>query len=95
MVSSSQRRKRLDRIRQRRCKSVRFDDLCWLLEAYGFVLDRTAGTHYTYTHALLERIITVHRPHNTSEVKRGYCKQVLKAIEDVIDLDERDDSNEW
>jgi predicted RNA binding protein YcfA (HicA-like mRNA interferase family) len=84
MVSSTRRRRLLERIRQRRCKNVRFGDLCWLLEAYGFVLDRIHGSHYVYTHSRLERILTVPKPHGTSEVKPVYCRQALEAIEDII-----------
>ena len=44
----NERRRRLRERIARSPRSVRFEELCRLLEAYGWVLDRTRGSHHVY-----------------------------------------------
>jgi predicted RNA binding protein YcfA (HicA-like mRNA interferase family) len=81
----TQREKRLRRIQEKRCKNVKFKELCSLVESYGFVLDRTKGSHhiYKYPGSGYEGIVTI--PHHGSDVPRPFCWQALEAIEEVIE----------
>jgi hypothetical protein len=87
---SPSREKLFSRIREQRCKSVRFDDLCSLVQAYGWVLDRIAqNNHYYYIHPdYPELIINIAKPHRGNQVKRVYCKNALRCIQEIIEYDD-------
>jgi predicted RNA binding protein YcfA (HicA-like mRNA interferase family) len=87
MVSAAQRKKLLDRIRQKRCKNVRFEDLVRLLEAYGCIHDRTRGSHHIYVYPGLRRPIVLQKPHR-SDVPPPFCRQILQIIEEIIEFEE-------
>lgn len=87
---SPSKEKLLQRIREKRCKAVRFDDLCSLVEKYGWVLDRIArNAHYYYIHPEHPNmIINIAKPHSGDEVKPVYCKKALELIEEIAEYDE-------
>ena len=92
MVSEAQRKRLLDRIRQKRCRNVRFEELVRLLEAYGCSHDRTRGSHHIYVYPRLRRPIVLQKPHQ-SDVPPPFCRQILKIIEEIIELEERENSD--
>ena len=51
-------RRAYDTIAERRCKGVRFDELCALLKLHGWELLRVAGSHHIYAHEAYEGIVT-------------------------------------
>jgi hypothetical protein len=80
----------LEAIRQKRCRNVRFDDLCSLVEKYGWVLDRIAkNNHYYYIHPEHPGIIiNIPKPHSGNEVKRVYCKTAIECIQEISEYDD-------
>jgi len=85
--SARRRRRAYDAVVERRCKGVRFGELCALLELHDWELIRTAGSHHIYTHPSYEGIVTLPRPHGGSDVRRTYCRQALAAISEVEGYD--------
>lgn len=84
-----ERRRRLrDRIAQAP-RSVRFEDLCRLLEAYGWALDRTRGSHHIYRLGGSSYTVPFKRP----TVLPIYVQQVLAltAGQDETEDDDGDD----
>ncbi len=73
------RDKRLERLR-RSATDVKPAELRTVLEAAGFLLDRTKGSHEIYVHP--DRNDPVVVPFRKL-VKRIYVREVLKAIEEV------------
>jgi predicted RNA binding protein YcfA (HicA-like mRNA interferase family) len=89
MTTSTRRRKLYEKILRKRCKNVRFEDLCSLLEMYDWVLDRIArNSHYIYVHSDYEGIVNVPRPHDSPHVKSPYCRDALLAIQEVMGYDD-------
>ena len=89
MTTTDRRRRLLERILAKRCKSVGFDDLCNLVQACGCVHDRTSGSHWVYKHPALRRPIILQKPHPGSNVPRPYCQQVVKYVLEIIDYEDR------
>jgi len=87
MTSATRRQKLLRRIREKRCKNVRFEELRALVEAYGCTCCRVKGSHHIYEHPALQRPIVLQKPHQ-SDVPVAYCWQILKAIQVIIDYTE-------
>jgi predicted RNA binding protein YcfA (HicA-like mRNA interferase family) len=87
MTSAARRQKLLDRIKEKRCKSVSFKDLSTLVEAYGCIHIRTRGSHHIYEHPALERPIVLQKPHGT-DVPSQFCRQILGYIQKIIEYDE-------
>jgi predicted RNA binding protein YcfA (HicA-like mRNA interferase family) len=86
MAPSAQRKRRaFDRIAQKRCRSVKFDEVCALLALRGWERIRVAGSHHIYTHPAYEGIVSLPEPHHGSEINRVYCRQALAAITEVED----------
>jgi predicted RNA binding protein YcfA (HicA-like mRNA interferase family) len=84
-----ERRRRLrDRVAQHP-KTVRFEDLCRLLEAYGWTLDRTGGSHHVYRRSGASITVPFRRP----TVLPVYVRQVL-ALVDAQDAEEDEDDDE-
>lgn len=75
--------KQLRRIKEKRCKNVKFRELCSLVESFGFVLDRVNGSHYIYKHSGYDGIVTI--PHHGGDVPRPFCWQALDAIEEILE----------
>jgi len=88
MTFLERRRKKFDRVRQKRYKNVKFDELCSLLEMHDWTLDRIgSNNHYIYVHPDYEGIVNIPKPHKGSDVKRPYCQHALRAIEEVTDYE--------
>ena len=83
----TQRERQLRKIREKRCKNVKFEELCSLVESYGFILDRISGSHHIYKRPGFQGIVNVQKPHG-SDVQPRICKQALKAIQEVIESDD-------
>jgi len=83
----TRREKQLQRIDEKRCKNVKFEELCSLVESYGFMLDRTRGSHHIYKHPNpnFQGIVIIQKPHHTSDVQPRICKQALNAIQELIE----------
>jgi len=73
----SKRQKRLKKLRQNPT-NVSFDDLRQVMEDFGAVLDRVAGSHYVFE--LTERQITLVIPYR-NPVKLAYVKKVIELID--------------
>ena len=69
--------KLVDRIRARPPEAD-FDDVCTLLKAYGWVLDRQSGSHATFVKPG-ERSITVPKA-SGQRVKRVYLDQICDRL---------------
>lgn len=73
--------KLLARIRQNP-KNVAFHDLRTLLEAYGFVLDRTRGSHHSFVRLIGGRKRLIVIPYN-QPLKESYVKDALDLIAEI------------
>lgn len=87
----SKREKRLQRIRQNP-RNVAFRDLQAVLEDYGFVLDRTSGSHHSFIGIIqgVQVMLTVPLAH---PLKAVYVKMALDLIDqiDTVPDEETDD----
>jgi predicted RNA binding protein YcfA (HicA-like mRNA interferase family) len=75
------------RLRQRIAQhpnAVRFEELAGLLEAYGFVLVRSVGSHHVYARGGERLTVPYKRPH----VLAAYVREALKRCGD--ETEERD-----
>ncbi len=77
----SKRRKLRQRIEQNP-KNVLFQDLRTLLEAYGFELKRTRGSHYSFTVKIRGQFILLTIPYHRP-LQAVYVKQALALIEQI------------
>ncbi len=68
---------------------IRFDDFLVLLERFGFVLDRTRGSHHIFVHPDLPELLSV-QPRKDGKAKPYQLRQFLKLIEEYS-LRPRDD----
>ncbi len=62
-------------------KNVRFDELVFLLEAFGFVLKRTKGSHRIFKHPLVPELLSV-QPSHHDQIKPYQLRQFLKMVEE-------------
>jgi hypothetical protein len=60
-------------------KNIRFDDLVYLVECFGFVLDRKSGSHNIYKHNEIEEMINIQNING--EAKPYQIKQFISLIE--------------
>lgn len=60
---------------------VSFRDFERLLLAYGFVLDRTTGSHRQYVHPSIRRAFPV-QPTKSGEAKRYQVRDFLELVEE-------------
>jgi predicted RNA binding protein YcfA (HicA-like mRNA interferase family) len=82
----TKREKRLQKLRQNP-NDVSFDDLRQALEAEGFVLDHTTGSHHVFRASSgVKVVIPFARP-----VKAIYVRQALLAIDQLKFTQEADD----
>jgi predicted RNA binding protein YcfA (HicA-like mRNA interferase family) len=77
----SKREKRLQRIKQNP-KNVSFDDLRALLEDYGFVLERSSGSHHSFKAEMGGESVLFVVPYRRP-VKPIYVKEALMLIEEI------------
>ena len=84
MTSLERRKKLFNRVHQKRCKNVGFGQLCSLLEMHDWTLERIAkNNHYIYVHPNYEGTVNIPKPHKGTDVKPPYCRNALRAIEEV------------
>ena len=88
MTSETRRRRVYLTIRERRCRSVRFEEICNLLERYEWILHAVAGSHHIFKHKDYQGIVVIPRPHHGRHVGRRYCEQALEAIRELMGYDE-------
>ncbi len=69
----------LERLRRGHVQNVPFDDFCALLEALGFELVRTVGSHRQFDHPALPETFTV-QPHR-GDAKAYQLRQCLRLID--------------
>jgi predicted RNA binding protein YcfA (HicA-like mRNA interferase family) len=69
----------LTRLQQGNTANVRFNDAQRLVEALGFELDRTRGSHHIYRHATLQEKINL-QPVGR-QAKPYQLRQVLAIVE--------------
>ena len=68
-------------------KSVRFEDMRRLVEAYGFSLERISGSHHIFVHPDIPELVNLQKV--GGEAKPYQVKQVLKLVETYnLKLDE-------
>jgi len=60
---------------------VRFDDFVLLLERFGFVLDRTRGSHHIFVHPDVAELLSI-QPRKDGKAKPYQLRQFLKLIEE-------------
>lgn len=60
-------------------KNIRFNDIVLLIEAYGFKLSRTSGSHYIFINPEIKEIINIQNV--KSKAKPYQVKQFLSLIE--------------
>jgi predicted RNA binding protein YcfA (HicA-like mRNA interferase family) len=84
LPTMTSRARLLQKIQEKRGKNIDFNDLCRLLELYGFERDRISkSNHYYYVHPVTKRIVNVAKPHGGDEVRSVYVKDALAAIEEL------------
>jgi len=69
---------------------IRFSDFIVLLERFGFVLDRTRGSHHIFIHPGIAELLSV-QPRKDGKAKPYQLRQFLKLIEEYS-LRPRDDA---
>ena len=84
----TKRKKRLERIRQNP-RNVAFRDLQTVLEDYGFVLDRSSGSHHSFVGTIKGEsvLLTIPLAHPLRPV---YVRQALDLIDQIADLTNED-----
>jgi len=68
---------------------IRFEDFILLLEKFGFVLDRTRGSHYIFVHPHIAELLSI-QPRKDGKAKPYQLRQFLKLLE-TYNLQPRDD----
>ena len=86
MTEETRRQKRRQKL-ARNPKNVRFEDVRQLLEAYGFELKRTKGSHHSFVGSIGSERVTVVIPFRRP-LKEIYVKRVLAILDEIEPLDE-------
>jgi predicted RNA binding protein YcfA (HicA-like mRNA interferase family) len=73
-------RKTWERIAARQYRNMAFADFARVLEAFGFVLRRTSGSHRIYSHAAVPRPLSVQPV--KGEAKPYQVRQFLAMVEE-------------
>jgi len=68
-------------------RAVSIRDLQFLLESFGFALDRIAGSHYIYVGTVAGEGVTVVIPLKRPNIKAGYVKDVLALIDQIAQVE--------
>ncbi|CAG1009332.1 hypothetical protein ANRL4_04025 [Anaerolineae bacterium] len=79
----SKRAKRLQRIRQNP-RNVSLRELQAVLEDFGFVLDRSSGSHHSFVGTINGEAVLLTIP-LAHPLKAVYVKQALALIDQVVD----------
>jgi predicted RNA binding protein YcfA (HicA-like mRNA interferase family) len=61
-------------------KSIRFDDMVSLAKAFGFVHDRTRGSHFIFNHPVVAELLNLQAV--GGQVKPYQVRQFLKLVEE-------------
>ena len=78
----------LERIGEGKYQNVAFRDLCRLVEAVGFSLDRTEGSHFVFVHPRVPRSLPLQALRG--KAKDYQVRQVRQLIERYnLELEER------
>lgn len=70
-------------------KNLRFDDMVTLVEAFGFRLDRTSGSHHIFVHPDIRHLVNLQN--RRGKAKPYQIRQFLDLVEQH-DLQMEDDS---
>lgn len=62
-------------------KNVRFDEFAALLEGFGFVLKRIAGSHHIYKHPDIPEVFSA-QPDKNNQAKPYQMRKLLKLVEE-------------
>jgi predicted RNA binding protein YcfA (HicA-like mRNA interferase family) len=87
------KREKLKQRLQRNPKNVSFRDLQTLLEAYGFELKRTKGSHHSFVGKIGEQSVLLTIPH-PQPLKSVYVKHALELIDQVAAESEEESEEE-
>jgi len=60
-------------------KNIRFSDMVALVEAFGFHLSRTGGSHYILVHPDLPELVNLQEVHG--KAKPYHIRQFLRLVE--------------
>jgi predicted RNA binding protein YcfA (HicA-like mRNA interferase family) len=60
---------------------IRFDEFVLLLERFGFVLDRTRGSHHVFAHPDVAELLSI-QPRKDGKAKPYQLRQFLKLVEE-------------
>ena len=75
-------------------KNVRFGDFITLLEAFGFELKRTRGSHRIFKHPEVPEILSI-QPSGNQQAKPYQMRQFLKMVEEYdLRLEDNDEVGE-
>lgn len=80
-------RERLRRRLAQRPNAVRFEELAGLLEAYGFLLIRSTGSHHVYARGRERLTVPYKRPH----VLAAYVREALQRCKDEMEESDGDE----
>jgi predicted RNA binding protein YcfA (HicA-like mRNA interferase family) len=72
-------RKLLMRLARGAVTNVAFDDMCRLVESFGFELRRVNGSHHVFTHSEIPQLINLQSVHG--QAKPYQIRQFLKLVE--------------
>jgi predicted RNA binding protein YcfA (HicA-like mRNA interferase family) len=61
-------------------KSIRFADMCRLVEAFGFFLSRVNGSHHIFTHPEVPELVNLQEVRG--QAKPYQIRQFLKLVEE-------------
>lgn len=61
-------------------RNIRFDDLCQLAKAFGFLLDRTSGSHHIFRHP--HGLTLNFQPDRNHQAKPYQIRQLLDLVEE-------------
>jgi hypothetical protein len=89
MTSPDRLKKLYESVRNKKCRNVRFKELESLLLKHGWELHKIArNNHYLYAHPEFQGFVGVAKPHKGSDIKTVYCRNALKAIEEIEGYDD-------
>ena len=72
-------RKLLRRLSEASLRNVSFGDMVRLVEAFGFELDRTSGSHHIFTHPGIPELVNLQEVRR--EAKPYQIRQFLRLVE--------------
>lgn len=88
----SRRAKRRQKIAQNPA-NVRFSNLQYLLEDYGFILDRTRGSHHIFLGVIDGESVSIVIPFR-KPVNSVYVLRVLALIERIAALEDQEEDDD-